>query len=115
CVYFTNSGAEATEGAIKLARRVTGRPDIISCNHSYHGATLGALSLMGDEYWRNAFRPLMPGVKRHRYNDNALIAAIDTNVACVVLETVQAEAGVIAPDTDWLQAVRKKCSETGTL
>lgn len=115
CVYFTNSGAEATEGAIKLARRITGRPDIISCNNSYHGATLGALSLMGDEYWRNAFRPLMPGIKRHTYNSPELIDAIDHRTACVIIETVQAEAGVVEPNSDWIKALREKCTATGTL
>jgi acetylornithine/succinyldiaminopimelate/putrescine aminotransferase len=115
CVYFTNSGAEAVEGAIKLARRITGRTDIIACNKSYHGSTTGALSLIGDEYWRNAFRPLMPGVWHYDYNSQELIAAINMNTACVVIETIQAEAGIITPDTQWLAALRKKCSETGTL
>lgn len=115
CVYFTNSGAEATEGALKLARRVTGRTDIISCNNSYHGSTLGALSVMGDEYWRNAYRPLMPGVWHYNYNDSQLIDAINLQTACVIIETVQAEAGVIEPEYAWLQALRDKCTETGTL
>jgi len=115
CVYFTNSGAEATEGALKLARRLTGRPDIISCINSYHGATLGALSVMGDEYWRNAFRPLMPGVRRFHYNSQALIDAIDTHTGCVLIETVQAEAGVIEPNIEWLQKLRAKCTEMGAL
>lgn len=115
CVYFTNSGAEATEGALKLARRVTGRTDIISCNNSYHGSTLGALSVMGDEYWRNAYRPLMPGVWHYNYNDTQLIDAINMQTACVIIETVQAEAGVIEPEHAWLQALRDKCTETGTL
>jgi acetylornithine/succinyldiaminopimelate/putrescine aminotransferase len=115
CVYFTNSGAEATEGAIKLARRVTGRTDIIACNNSYHGSTTGALSLIGDEYWRNEFRPLMPGVWHYDYNSNELIDAINNDTACVVIETIQAEAGVNEPDIKWLQALRKKCSETATL
>ncbi|HXS36912.1 MAG TPA: aspartate aminotransferase family protein [Flavipsychrobacter sp.] len=115
CVYFTNSGTEATEGAIKLARRSTNRTDIISCNNSYHGNTLGALSVMGDEYWRNAFRPLMPGVWHYDYNSNELINAINADTACVIIETIQAEAGVIVPDHDWLKRLREKCSETGTL
>lgn len=115
CTYFTNSGTEATEGAIKLARRVTGRPEIICCNNSYHGATLGALSLMGDEYWRNAFRPLMPGVWHYDYNSTELIDAVNSQTACVVIETVQAEAGVIEPATKWLTDLRNKCTETGTL
>ncbi len=114
-VYFTNSGAEAVEGAIKLARRVTNRTDIIACNNSYHGSTTGALSLLGDEYWRRSFRPLMPGIGHYDYNAQALIDAINDQTACVVLETVQAEAGVIAPYNDWIKAVRKKCDETGTL
>jgi acetylornithine/N-succinyldiaminopimelate aminotransferase len=115
CVYFTNSGSEATEGAIKLARRVTGRPEIICCNNSYHGSTLGALSVMGDEYWRNAFRPLLPGVWHHSFNSYELIEAITGETACVLIETIQAEAGVIVPDHQWLKKLRTKCSETGTL
>ena len=115
CTYFTNSGAEATEGALKLARRATGRTHIISCNKSYHGNTLGALSVMGDEYWRNAFRPLIPGVWHHDYNSPALLDAIDEQTACVIIETIQGEAGVIPPDLNWLQQLRKKCTATGTL
>ena len=114
CVYFTNSGAEATEGALKLARRLNGRTDIISCNKSYHGNTLGALSVMGDEYWRNAFRPLMPGVWHYDYNSAALINAISGQTACVIIETIQGEAGVIEPDANWLRQLRSKCTETGT-
>ena len=115
CVYFTNSGAEATEGAIKLARRVTGRTDMIACNKSYHGNTLGALSVMGDEYWRNAFRPLMPGVWHYDYNSEELISAINEKTACVIIETVQGEAGVITPELNWLKDLREKCTETGAL
>jgi acetylornithine/succinyldiaminopimelate/putrescine aminotransferase len=115
CVYFTNSGAEATEGAIKLARRLNGRPDIICCNNNYHGSTLGALSLMGDEYWRNAFRPLMPGVWHHNYNSQELIDAVNEKTSCVIIESVQGEAGVIEPDKAWIKALRQKCMETGAL
>lgn len=115
CVYFTNSGAEAVEGAIKLARRITARTDIIACNRSYHGSTTGALSLIGDEYWRNAFRPLMPGIWHYDYNSQVLIEAVNKDTACVVIETVQAEAGVITPHIEWLAALRSKCTETGTL
>lgn len=114
-VYFTNSGAEATEGALKLARRFTGRTDVICCNNSYHGSTLGALSLMGDEYWRNAFRPLLPGVWHYDYNSEELINAVNDHVSCVVIETVQAEAGVIEPDNEWLIRLRERCTATGTL
>jgi acetylornithine/N-succinyldiaminopimelate aminotransferase len=115
CIYFTNSGAEATEGALKLARRATGRTDIISCNNSYHGNTLGALSIMGAEYWRNAFRPLLPGVFHYDFNSKELIDAVDSQTSCVIIETIQGEAGVIEPDINWLKKLRKKCSATGTL
>ncbi len=111
CVYFTNSGTEATEGAMKLAKRVTGRSKIISFNNSYHGSTQGALSVMGDEYWRNAFRPLLPDVFHYNYNDWEVIDAIDSQTACIILETVQAESGIITPDKKWLQAIRQKCNE----
>lgn len=111
CVYFTNSGTEATEGAMKLAKRVTGRTRIISFNNSYHGSTQGALSVMGGEYWRNAFRPLLPDVLHLEYGSAEALEAIDHTVACVIMETVQAEAGVKAPNTAWIQAVRKKCDE----
>lgn len=115
CVYFTNSGAEAVEGAMKLAKRITGRTGIIAFNQSYHGSTQGALSIMGDEYWRNAFRPLLPGILHMKYNDFSMIDSIDHTVACVVMETVQAERGIFAPSKEWLTALRKRCSEVGTL
>lgn len=111
CVYFTNSGAEATEGAMKLAKRITGRSKIIAFTDAYHGSTQGALSVMGGEYWRNAFRPLLPDIHHYDYNDPAVIAAIDSTVACVILETVQAESGIKAPQKEWLEAIRKKCNE----
>lgn len=115
CVYFTNSGAEATEGALKLARRVTGKTDIVAANNSYHGSTLGALSVMGDEYWRNAYRPLLPGVRHHNYNSQELLEAINENTSCVLLETVQAEAGIIEPNIEWLKAVRQRCDRYGAM
>lgn len=115
CVYFTNSGAEATEGAMKLAKRATGRSKIICFNKSYHGSTQGALSLMGDEYWRNAFRPLLPDIYHFDYGSDEALNAIDETTACVILETVQAESGVVKPSKEWLQAIRSKCSEHGTL
>lgn len=114
-VYFTNSGAEATEGAMKLAKRVTGRSKIIGCNKAYHGSTQGALSIMGDEYWRNAFRPLLPDIYHYNYNSDELINAIDSNTACVIIETVQAESGVNKPIAGWLKTMQKKCAEHGTL
>lgn len=111
CVYFTNSGAEATEGAMKLAKRVTGRSKIIAFNNAYHGSTQGALSIMGGEYWRNAFRPLLPDVFHFDYNDDAVLNEIDSSVACVILETVQAESGITTPRKEWLAAIRKKCDD----
>ena len=114
-VYFTNSGAEAVEGAMKLAKRVTGRVQIIAFNNSYHGSTQGALSIIGDEYWRNAFRPLLPEVLHLDYNEDSSLNEINNQTACVILEAVQAEAGVKAPSTEWMQVLRKKCDETGTL
>ena len=115
CIYFTNSGAEAAEGAMKLAKRVTGRSKMIAFEHAYHGSTQGALSLMGDEYWRRSYRPLLPDIYHYPFGAAEVIAAIDNSTACVVLETVQAESGVTAPDAAWLQQVREKCTATGTL
>lgn len=114
-VYFTNSGAEAVEGAMKLAKRVTNRTQIIAFNNSYHGSTQGALSVMGDEYWRNAYRPLLPDVLHLEYNSFQSLDSITVVTACVIAETVQAEAGVKAPTKEWMLALRKKCTETGTL
>lgn len=114
-VYFTNSGAEAVEGAMKLAKRITNRTQIVAFNHSYHGSTQGALSIIGDEYWRNAFRPLLPDVLHLAYNNFDSLNEISVQTACVIAETVQAEAGIKAPDTAWIQALRKKCTDTGTL
>jgi acetylornithine/N-succinyldiaminopimelate aminotransferase len=115
CVYFTNSGAEAVEGAMKLAKRATGRSNIIAFNKSYHGSTQGALSLMGDEYFRNAFRPLLPGVLHYDFGSTVAIDAIDDQTACVVMEVVQAEAGIVLPSAEWLQALAKKCRAHSTL
>ncbi len=114
-VYFTNSGAEATEGAMKLAKRFTNRTGIIAFNKSYHGSTQGALSIMGDEYWRNAFRPLLPDVLHLEYDSFESLEHITTQTACVIAETVQGERGVVAPSVQWMKALRQKCNETGTL
>jgi acetylornithine/N-succinyldiaminopimelate aminotransferase len=114
-VYFTNSGAEAVEGAMKLAKRVTNRTQIIAFNNSYHGSTQGALSVMGDEYWRNAFRPLLPDVLHLEYNSFESLKEITQQTACVIAETVQAETGVKTPSKEWIQGLRRKCTETGTL
>jgi len=114
-VYFTNSGAEATEGAMKLAKRLTGRTEIVAFDQSYHGSTQGALSVMGDEYWRNAYRPLLPGVWHMKYDVMESLERITENTACVIAETVQAERGVYVPRGKWMQALRRRCDETGAL
>ncbi len=114
-VYFTNSGAEAVEGAMKLAKRVTNRSQIIAFNESYHGSTQGALSIMGSEYWRNAYRPLLPGIVHAEYNADEVLDLISTDTACVVMETVQAENGVQKPDPVWIRAVADRCRQTKAL
>ncbi len=114
-VYFTNSGAEATEGAMKLAKRATNRTRIVALNNSYHGSTQGALSVIGSEYWRNAFRPLLPGILHYDYNSSEAVNAITDETSCVIVETVQGEAGIIIPSKDWMKSLRKKCIETGTI
>ena len=114
-VYFTNSGAEAVEGAMKLAKRTNNRTQIIAFNNSYHGSTQGALSIIGDEYWRNAYRPLLPDVLHLQYNSFESLNEITEQTACVIAETVQAEAGVKAPSKEWMLALRKKCTDTGAL
>lgn len=115
CVFFTNSGAEAVEGAMKLAKRYTNRSKIIAFNNSYHGSTQGAQSIMGSEYFRNAFRPLLPDIYHCNFNDDAMIELIDEKTACVIIETVQAEAGIIQPRADWIKKIREKCTDTDTL
>jgi len=114
-VFFTNSGAEAIEGSMKLAKRITNRTQIIAFKNSYHGSTQGALSIIGDEYWRNAFRPLLPDVLHLEYNSFESLDEISERTACVMTETVQAEAGIIVPSKEWMMALRKRCTETGTL
>ena len=114
-VYFTNSGTEATEGALKLAKRATNRTNIIAFNKSYHGSTQGALSVMGDEYFRNAFRPLLPGILHVDYNSDEVFDLINEETACVILETIQAESGIKVPSKEWIQRLRKKCTEQGAL
>ena len=114
-VYFTNSGAEAIEGSMKLAKRITNKTQIIAFKNSYHGSTQGALSIIGDEYWRNSFRPLLPDVLHLEYNSFESLNEISERTACVITETVQAEGGIIVPSKEWMQALRKKCLGTGTL
>ncbi|HKH61076.1 MAG TPA: aspartate aminotransferase family protein [Flavitalea sp.] len=114
-VYFTNSGAEAVEGAMKLAKRVTGRTQIIAFKQSYHGSTQGALSVIGDEYWRNAFRPLLPGILHLDYNSLESLEYITSNTACVIVEPVQAERGVHIGAKKWFKSLHRKCKEAGAL
>ena len=114
-VFYTASGSEATEGAMKLAKRFTNRSQIISFKNSYHGSTQGALSVMGSEYWQQAFRPLLPDVLQLRYNNFEDLKNITERTACVIAETIQAEAGILKPRHGWLQSLRKRCSCTGTL
>ena len=114
-VFYTASGSEATEGAMKLAKRYTGRTQIISFKNSYHGSTQGALSIMGSEYWQQAFRPLLPDILQLHYNNYEDLLSITEQTACVVAETVQAEAGVNIPEATWIKALRKRCTETGAL
>lgn len=110
-VYFTNSGAEATEGAMKLAKRVTKRTKIISFKGGYHGSTQGALSVMGDEYFKNAFRPLIPDTIQLRFNNLEDLVQIDETVACVIVEPIQAESGITPASKEWMLAIAEKCKE----
>ena len=117
-VYFVNSGAEAVEGALKLAKRATHRTEIISMRRAYHGSTHGAMALMGapeGEEWKNAFRPLMPDVRSIEFNSFDDLAQITERTACVIAEPVQGEAGVRVPREGWLQALRERCTQTGTM
>lgn len=114
-VFYTASGSEATEGAMKLAKRYSNRTQIISFKNSYHGSTQGALSVMGSEYWQQAFRPLLPDTLQLNYNSFEDLENITGRTACVIAETIQAESGVTVPQNDWLKALRKKCYATGAL
>lgn len=121
-VYFTNSGAEAIEGAMKLAKRFTGRTEIIAFKDAYHGSTQGALSVMGNEKLKQAYRPLLPGVRLLDINclpspegEGSGVRSITERTACVVIETIQGEAGVREFSKEFLQSLRKRCDETGAL
>lgn len=115
CTYFVNSGAEAIEGAMKLAKRFTRRTELIACKDSYHGSTQGALSLMGNEEFKQAYRPLLPDVKFIEFNDSEHLNQITSSTAAVFVETIQGEAGIRVPDPAYMQALRRKCTSTGTL
>lgn len=117
-VYFLNSGAEAVEGALKLAKRYTHRTEMISMRRAYHGSTHGAMSMMGQpegEEWKSAFRPLLPDTRAIRYNCVEDLQLITTRTACVLCEPVQGEAGVRLPEAGYLQALRQRCDEVGAL
>ena len=114
-VYLVNSGSEAVEGAMKLAKRITGRYEIVAFRKSYHGGTHGALSILGDESYKDAFRPLVPSIRFLDFNRKDQLDQISSETACVVVEPVQAEAGVIVPVNDFLSELKKRCLITGTL
>jgi len=114
-VYLTNSGTEAIEGAIKLAKRVTHRSGLIAANRSYHGSTHGALSLLGYEQQKKGYRPLLPGVQFLNFNSENDLSLIDENTAAVLLETIQGGAGFILPVDNYLKKVKRRCEEMGAL
>lgn len=114
-VYFVNSGSEANEGAMKLAKRYTGRSEMISFNKAYHGSTQGALSVLGDEEMKNSFRPLLPDIKFIDFNVIEQLNEITEKTACVILEPIQSEAGMIIPSDEFIQTLRKICTEKGAL
>ena len=114
-VYFVNSGAEATEGALKLAKKYTGRTGIISCYQSYHGSTHGALSVMGSDEYKKGYGPLLPNVEFIHFNEEAYLQLITEKTACVIVETVQGEAGIRVPSSTYMQKLRARCTEVGAL
>ncbi|MCX6182398.1 MAG: aspartate aminotransferase family protein [Bacteroidetes bacterium] len=114
-IYFVNSGSEAIEGAMKLCKRYTKRTEIISFINAYHGSTTGALSIIGSEKYKNAFRPLMPMTRAIRFNNEEDLKCITTKTAAVFIEPIQGEAGIILPENNFLKKLRAKCDETGTL
>lgn len=115
CSYFVNSGTEANEGALKLAKRFTGRTEIISFRKSYHGSTHGSMSVSGNEIKKQAFRPLLPDVRFIDFNVAEDLDQITERTACVIMETIQGDAGVRIPSTAYMKALRKKCDDTGSL
>ena len=113
--YLTNSGTEAIEGALKLAKRATGRSEMIAAKHAYHGNTMGSMSIMGYEERKQAFRPLLPDVRFIEFNNEEDLQHITTKTACVILETVQGGAGFIEPQNGYLEKVRERCNQVGVL
>jgi acetylornithine/succinyldiaminopimelate/putrescine aminotransferase len=114
-VYFTNSGAEATEGAMKLAKKATGRTQFVSFKNSYHGSTQGALSILGDEYFKRSFRPLLPDIEQLEYNNEEELNKISHRTAAVIIEPIQAESGITVPSKNFIQQLRKRCDAIGAL
>lgn len=114
-VYLVNSGSEAIEGALKLAKRYTGKPNFISCVDAYHGSSHGALSIGGNEIFKRAYRPLLPGVNHIHYGSFSDLEKIDDHTAGVIIETIQGEAGIRVACKEYFKAVRKRCDETGAL
>jgi acetylornithine/succinyldiaminopimelate/putrescine aminotransferase len=114
-VYFVNSGSEAIEGAMKLAKRYTGRTEIIGCENAYHGSTQGALSIGGNEFFKNAYRPLLPDIRLIRFNETLDLEQITEKTAAVFIETIQGEAGVRVPDAVYLQRLAARCKQQGAL
>ena len=113
--YLTNSGTEATEGALKLAKRITGRTELIAAHHAYHGNTQGAMSVMGFEERKQAYRPLLPDVRFIQFNDESELQKITTKTAGVILETIQGGAGFVTPHPEYLKKVRQRCDEVGAV
>ncbi len=114
-VYFVNSGSEATDGSLKLAKRFTGRKEIISFKKAYHGSTIGAMSIWGSDKYNKAYKPLLPGVKRLNFNNMSDLEKITDKTACVITEVIQSEGGLNIPEIEWVKALRKRCDETGAL
>lgn len=115
CVYLVNSGAEATDGALKLAKRVTGRSEIIALKQAYHGSTHAALSLNSEEYYKQSFRPLLPDIRFLTHNRTEELQMISERTACVIVEVIRGESGYVVSDRNYLTALRERCNETGTL
>ena len=114
-VYFVNSGSEAIEGAMKLAKRFTGRTEIISFKNGYHGSTHGSLSIMGNEEFKNAYRPLLPDIRHIEYNNVNDLKQITNHTACVIVETIQGEAGAVVPSTNFLKQLSERCNTMGAM
>jgi len=114
-VYFVNSGSEANEGALKVAKRYTDRTEIIAFQNAYHGSTHGALSVLGDEEMKNAYRPLLPDIRFLEFGNVADLAQISDKTACVILEPIQSEGGMIIPSKEFIQTLRARCTEKGAL